>query len=366
MIFQLENILFFLLVFVLGALFVVRAQKTQSFKPVIITAVILSIICGLRAANVGIDTPAYIYAIEHYGNANGINEPGFIYIVWLLMTLLSNVHAVLIVLSFFTIICFLRAIWNCITPNNFVSAYFCFYFFTYIKTFSGVRQWLAVAIAALAISIIISSKKKVKPILLFAIASTIHISALIALPIGIMIFVAQNDEKDRPRISKIAFYGGISLVALFVLYEYVTKVNPDFYALRKISNYSTELSHSDVSIGLVQILKLIVCLNALFFKRGTNYLVELNRNGSFQKSKLSIVVPYFSLVLVVFGFMGYYSTTISRVGWYLYLFDFMFYAETSKVNPRKTNIMSLLAFLIVIVIGIGDMCSKSFLYFDIL
>lgn len=199
--------------FFLFSLFILMCSLIRIDRQLLIFIFIgctLFILSGYRDISVGTDTIGYFSHFETISSGYIIPvEPGWIYLNQFISTLGGTYETFMIFISALILFPLLFIIYK--TSNNPIFSVFLYYTtYLYFYSFNITRQALAITIVFLSFFFLLSKKKKILiPLGLILLASTLHTSALIALPILVA---------DKIPDKKWFYYSGISLTSFIGLF----------------------------------------------------------------------------------------------------------------------------------------------------
>lgn len=306
---------------------------------IVITALPLSLIAGLRDYSVGTDSYNYIMIFNNANQKTFIAclnqteyEKGFMLLLKFLMIFSKEVSFVFGSLEFITLfilICSLLKIKEKINPCYFFFLYFLVFYHTSINI---IRQGLAISLVLLMI-VFLTENKYIKSLITLFVAISIHYSSVIAISflIGYLLF------KNKKNISlKRAFYYFVVIIELVVFYLFFDQI----MNLSIFSNYSDYVGEeSKIGIGIfitgfLYFVPLLLLANRLIF---SNMETELIFNSSLQ--------------FLPIAFLGYLAPYAARLNLYpkiiiILLISYITKNEFNKTNKRflKYYYLSLLVF----------------------
>lgn len=193
---------------------------------------------------------------------------------------------------------------------------------------NGMRQFLAVCIIYFAIPWIIK-KKYIRCILIILLASTIHQTAIIMLPI---IFIVQGKPWNKKTIGTL----GIALVALFATSQFTNFLN----ATMEDTVYAANISEMANQTGTSPIRVLVYSLPALLALLGKNYI----KNDTL--TNISVNMSIITMSLSVIGMMTS-GVMIGRLPIYTSLFNYVLlpYELESIFEERIARILKVVMIL---------------------
>nr|WP_225360238.1 EpsG family protein [Secundilactobacillus mixtipabuli] len=181
----------------------------------------LSLLLGLRSYTVGTDTPSYVSFYIH--QANNFNQNGsaiYIFlekIVWRFVG--NNYHGWLFVISFITILLIMLSFSNFSRQYNFIflNLYIYISFFFYFESFNIQRQFLAISVTMLSVSLL-DRRKWFISFLLIIIAVGIHSTAIVMFAAFLIKFIKKN-KRNFIIVSACSMGSALSLNILNLIFS---------------------------------------------------------------------------------------------------------------------------------------------------
>lgn len=270
----------------------------------VLVTIQLSLVAGLRDVNIGIDTRNYEIIFK---NASLMNlkdilkyptevEKGYMILQNLSFKLFPDFNVFLILVSFI----FISSVAILIYRNSYEPCLsFIFFIGLGFYTFSmtGIRQTLAIAIILFSFEFI--KKRKLIPFLLIvALASTIHTSALIFLP---AYFIAYK------RITKLYLISTVvSIPAAFLL------KGPIFSFVSKVSGYGYIPISND---GPYKLIALMITVFIVGF---------ILRESILEQNSDSIIFYNMSLISILIGMLTFVNPAALRIAFYYHIYLILF------------------------------------------
>lgn len=291
------------------------AEKTNIKKVVWLIVLLISLVAGLRAVSVGIDTRTYdhVFRLIENGTIKRVYgmEKSYIYICSALLKIWANNHFLFFIFAWISNALIIFRLWK---DREFIA--FRWSIFTYCIGFfpfslNGMRQFVAIAIIFYATSFI-KEGKYVKFILSIMIASLFHTTAIIGLaylPFE-LIFMKYFDEKRKRNIFLLILVGGVFGVSR---------------VLQLTSIYSKYFDRPSSSIGLMMVVKLLLLLLSIA-------AFELPKEEDKRYFCLSQRWCYFIGVLL--NSLSYVFLYMGRIGWYFYIFETVYIGQLFKSEQR--------------------------------
>lgn len=260
----------------------------------------LILIAGLRDASVGTDTSAYLYAFD---NANSLKfrslEFGFSYFNYLFHNLGINFQAFLIVIAFITISSLTWLI-KSYSKNYFLSYYLYVTLGFYAFSMTGLRQSIAVSLTMVAL-IFLLRNKKISFLLLVAIASTFHISAIIFFLVPIF------SKWKLSKNSAILFY--LLSLSIFFISGPILNLMNELLPLSYILDYSNKGTSNPIVIivyGLIPLAAIIFwprqqetqIFSLLYIFSILNFAIYIISLDIVMISRLGLYFSIYSIILI--------------------------------------------------------------------
>lgn len=312
------------------------AERRNSKKAVWLIVILFSLIAGLRAISVGIDTKTYdmVFSLVSRGNVEqmyGIEE-SFIYICAGLLHIWDNNQFLLFIFAFVTHGLILFRIWKDREFISFRWSVFSYYILFFAFSLNGMRQFVAVAIIFYATSFI-RKGKYINFIISTLIASLFHASALIGLVYLLfeIIFTKYFDAKRKMTVYLFVVIGGILGVSVM-------------FSLLDI--YSSYFEQQSSSIGFMMIVKLVMLLLSFV-------CIKITQNKEERYFCLSNRLYYFIGLLL--NSLNYIFLYMGRIGLYFYVFEAIYIGNLFK-NKNRTiwAVLFKLGYLILLLYYLYD------------
>ena len=275
----------------------------------IVTA--LTLIAGLRAESVGIDTVAYIEKFAFIADglpqyAYGF-EASFKWIVRGLLFIIPNPTFLFTVFALLTNWCIVWGLWAYRNVSSFAVSVACYYMGYFFLSLNGVRQLCAVAILLLATKHL-AEHRYLRYLFFVALASLFHLSGWIGIAfLGVAIFSWKELSVQKRTLLSIIF--ACLPIPLYLL-------------LREGDRYEGYFMETSDQIGIMIPLKLIFFGFALVF-----VFVLYGRERHFgtpvaasDRIRIRISCMLYAAGLL-FAFGSYFIPILNRVGWYFMIFE---------------------------------------------
>lgn len=286
-----------------------NAQVRNKRSRFMFVAVLLSVIAGLRAESVGVDTANYVRLFGLIGQgefklAYGL-ETSFKYICAFLLTIWDHPNFLFLVFAVVTN-CFIFArLWDFRDRISLTWATVIYIAVFYFMTFNVLRQFVAVAILFYATKYL-ERKKYFKFLICVMCATLFHTSALLGLLFIVFdIFDWSQLTKKQKKIIKIFIVCGVAAVAVL--------------GIGIIGKYSSYFTNVHFNFGILILLKIL--LFALTARSMSGEYVA-NAEGGYSVEAYSFkTVKVYYFVGMLLTALGYMFDNMNRVGLYFYLFE---------------------------------------------
>lgn len=318
--------------------------KTQNrmvrFFGVLITALPLSLLAGLKALSVGTDSYNYMLIFQNIYNdsfADCLIQSDFEKIFVLLVKVISvffgkNDAFVFFGFECISLIILIYSLLKLKDKLNPCVAFFLYFLVFYHTSLNIVRQGLAISLIALLIVKLVEKKYFQSAVVLF-LAINVHLSSIIAV---LFIFAAAVLKKYRNLSAKRIFYFFILAVMLgtFSLsWNYII-------ALPIFSSYSKYVTESyDIGIG-------VFVSGFIYFA----FPLILSRNEIFSNYETEVLFDI-SIMYIPIAFMGYFSEHATRLNLFPQMAIILFLAHLiHKIKiPSNRRFMLFFYFALFII-----------------
>lgn len=331
--------LFFYLVIVFSLLFVYWAEKLKSPVWMGVSALLLSLLCGLRNEGVGTDTPFYAETFEYIGNG-GIhfdNDIGFMYLVRFIMYLTHSVPGSFTIIASITVCLFLFTLWKFRDDANLTYMFFLYICFFYPQTFNIIRQMLALSIVFAATPLILS-KKYIYYSLVVLLSTTIHISCLICF-MNLVVVVYFNIKKRKYKRMLLVLLGCL----IVPVYGFFTVYFSRFEYM--YDDYHSSLSFNTIIECIIVFLifiqnKKTICSNRTYiiftvlYTIGLGLTIITSNGGDAER-----IAYFFTVYKLIFAGVILNKLKLKQLGYFYYTFIALLYLLIRLPFTRWYGIM---------------------------
>lgn len=310
------------------------ADKKNKKIYIMFAALLLTLVAGLRASTVGIDTPQYTkyFGLIAEGKLNLVYglEDSFVSICGALLKIWNNPSFLFMLFACITNFLILSRLWDF---RNHISlgwsvAVYCGMF--YFMTFNIMRQFVAAAIVFYATKYI-AQKKYFKYVLGVLIGFLFHKSAILGIIfLACEVFAWKYLSKKQKRF----------LLCAAMLVPVVAVIFVGIF----MGKYIAYFQNIQFNFGIMLPLKLMFFILVLLIGRLDESVNGIDQYGVSSKYTLTTVKIYYIVGLVMTAF-GYIFPFVDRIGIYFYIFEAVFMGMVAK---RAKNQAILKAGLILI------------------
>lgn len=340
MVLIIRGILIIYIVFICVALLAIIAKKSNRTVYVCGIILILSLFVGLRDISIGDDTETYyqMFLYLRYGIFSPNYEYGFSLISYFILKLFNDIHAPFIVFSFITNTLIICRLWEIRNRYSFVSSIVLYMILYYPSCCNIMRQYLAIAIIFWGLRFLEKDKLKIY-LLIVLLSISIHTSAAVAI---FYIFIYEiNTKRENKRKTKMYIVLGLVCVPILAIAAYYV-----------FGHYAYYFLNNNNSVGLFNFIRIMYVLigmvlsYSVFSQVDTLQIKFRNRIQKNQVSLNKIILISYSVGVLLY-FLGYYKTTIMRIGIYFGINEILFIPLIVK-NGRGKQVMSLLYWVLII------------------
>ncbi len=324
-----RTLLIYLTTILIVLLLSYNAQKRNKRGTFIFAAVIISLLAGLRAETVGIDTVHYIEKFQYIANgqpklAYGLEET-FKGICAVLLKIWNNSSFLFLLFALVTNVLIFKRLWDFKDYISLSWASIVYFGVFYFMTFNILRQFVAIAIVFFATRYV-SQRKYLKFLIFVAIATLFHKSALLGI-----LFIALDlfawgylTPKQKKIVSALLILGPAAIM---------------LFGTAIIGRYVSYLSNASWNIGLMLFLKMFLFVCTAWLIQPEDGMADGNTAYKITTTKTYYLVGIFITML------GYIFPYMDRIGIYFYLFEAVFVGavmKSSKINSVVKLLMGIL------------------------
>lgn len=291
------------------------AELRKSSGAVWLIVILLSLISGLRADSVGIDTETYntIFDLISKGVTKGIYgiEESFIYVCRVLLGIWDNNQFLFLIFALISNGLIIFTIWDNRDNISFRWSVLSYYITFFTFSLNGMRQFLAVSIIVYA-TLFLKKGKYVKFIIFVLIASLFHRSAIIGVCYLLfeIIFVKYFESKRKLTIYLLVGIGVFfGIVAAYSLVNY----------------YSKYFEQQSSSMGIMMIVKAIM----LIWSFG---VIETPKNN--QERYFCFSNRWYYFVGILLNSLNYIFVYMGRIGLFFYIFESIYIGNIFKAKNK--------------------------------
>lgn len=298
------------------------AERTQNKKAVWTIVVMLSLIAGMRATSVGIDTKTYEKVIETISSGRveamfGI-EKSFIYICAVLLKIWNSSAFLFSLFAFISHSCILLRIWCERETVSFKWATLTYYIMFFAFSLNGMRQFIAAAIVIYATKYI-KDGKYLKFLIALVLTTLFHTSAVVG--IGFLLidlfYIRTFDKRRKKKVLSYSF--------LMIIFS-------AFLIPKLVDRYADYFEMSSISIGAMVSIKLLMLVLSLV-------LIGKPKNNNYLYS-YSTYRTYYTIGLIM-NSLSYFFLYMGRVGIYYYIFEAFYIGNIFKMKNKTVWVVLL-------------------------
>ncbi len=289
------------------------AELTNNKKAVWLIVIALSLVAGLRAISVGVDSKNYdnMFGLISRGNHDlvyGVEE-SFKYICKILLTLWNNTNFIFFLFALLSHGLIIFSLWKNREHISFRWGVFSYYVMFFAFSLNGMRQFLAVAIVIYATNFI-REGKYLGFILMVLAASVFHLSALIGIVyILFELLFLKTYSKKRKTILIIL----CSIIGVFAL----------IFATYLFNRYSGYFDKKATSVGVMMLVKIFMMILSIVL---IGIPVDEHNRHIY-----GLFTLYYAIG-VILNSLSYMFLYMGRIGMYFYVFEAFFIGGIFKVK----------------------------------
>ena len=324
------------LTLLISLLLSVVAQKKNKKKYIIVAALVLTVIAGLRAVSVGIDTKNYVRLFGHIADGNlnlahGL-ETSFKYICAFLLAIWNNNNFLFFIFALITNVLIFARLWDFKDRISLPWATMIYFGVFYFMTFNIMRQFVAVAIIFYGTRYL-AEKKYFKFLFFVLLGFLFHKSALLGIGFVVLdIFAWKHLSRKQKKFLRL-----IIVLGLVVLL---------FLTIVIFGRYSHYFNNIQFNFGLMLFVKLMLFILTVFLVKNP-YNDECDENGYSIKAYTFTTVRIYYLVGILGMMLEYFFPYMGRIGIYFYIFEMVYMGMLFK-SCKKDTIMKIILIAIIL------------------
>lgn len=325
------------------------ADRYNDKKGVWFIVITLTLISGLRAYTVGIDTAVYV---EKFGYIQrGVPElaygfeTSFKYFCYVILKIFPNYSVLFTILAFITNACIVRRLWDFRKVASFGTMVACYYMGFFFMSLNTVRQFCAIAIILYSTRYLVKHQD-FRYILGVMAASVFHQSALIGITLLAFELLRWRELSNRKRV---LFIGIIALSPVVI-----------YYAIGQALRYEGYFAKTDVDMGIMVPIKILFFLATALFVfvlyRRNNYFSDWSELTAEDRNNLLLGCIGYLLGLCLI-FSSYFLPMMNRVGWYFTIYEGIYMGMLLKTKDALYKY--IFGWCVLIIIGYGFITSMT-------
>jgi transmembrane protein EpsG len=337
----------YLLVFFISVFLYYISNKPKYNKSILkfvirfISMLIPSLLIGLRSHIVGADTSdvinGYLLRGSYFDFVISFDRLGYRIFEIFSYFLFGDTFQIFLILNAFITICVVMIAINNIKDEMNSSIFLLgFYLLFGVQMMNQSRQILSLSFVFLAITLYMK-KHNLRSLLFILLATSLHYSAIIAL---IMFIFGHN--KFYRKIYNILYLALFfsAFVFLPVVLPYLGFILPEYY-----QKYFEYIEYTGIGFGFFIIL-IPIAISTILFVRSDDYRNSVKLN----------VIAKFSIMGILFRYLGYFSYFFYRISYYPLIASLLLLSRYSKTSKR---VRKLVIFVFVIFYVLFYMYSYS-------
>lgn len=318
-------------------------KKSSSRFWLIILILLLSFFAGSRSLSVGRDSAGYAQAIVTKANGFKLFEPGYKNLIYLTTSIVNEYWFTFFVVSLLTNALILIRMYTLRSKELSMKAMtFIYVCFCYFLTFSGQRQWLAVAICFYATKYIYNDQKTsiIHYLVLTFIAFLFHTSSILTI-VFLVPYVFSKRSEMKALILKLSAIVIVPVAAIFTYRLFNEKY------FRFLDSYEG-LSFGFLGIFKIAILFVSIYILSMLKRSGSDPEGNANRNDRLALSGKTII--YIEVLSVGFSLLGYFFRNTARISWYFDIFSTVYFGAFLTLRTKNWFILinKLLIFVAIL------------------
>jgi len=330
-----------------------RKMRLFSILFLIILIASLSLFSGLRSINVGVDTQGYYDEFSrNYYSSRMYDEFVFYEISYFIRDFFDNVQFVFVFWAIIINAFIILRIWDFKNKISFPISILSFYVLWYFSTFSGIRQWICVAIIFYSTRFIFDRKNYIIYIVIILLCSTIHLSSVIGLlylPISIWIKTKSNTTRYIS-LFFIIIVGGLFIVYYSNSHNFLDRYD---YLLTQQQSFS---------FGFKVPFMLLIVIFSYFEGYLNNYNNDISDLNRYELNSVAIskkTLYFLEIMTLIIDFGGYFLRNFDRIRWFTGTFNPVFYGSIfSEKNKGRFIFTKLLIIFLLVYMFIFSYDSK--------
>lgn len=309
----------------IGTLFANWADKRNSKLFLYAIIVIYTLVVGLRGESVGYDTLNYIQIMDGSVSGSSTSEIGFSILLNILSEKGLGYNSLFLFYSFWTYFFLLLRLWDYRKKASFSMMVFMMGLTMLLPSLNIIRQMLAMSIVFYATRYI-SSQRYILFLLFILLGAIFHLSSFV----GLLFFVTELLRWNQlKKITKVLFCIG-SLMFVFIGIKVLSKL---YY-----TRFSLYFETSESDLGFLVIAKMIMLI-LIYVLASSKKIAGLEKISDSKLFSFKLVY-YICLIGLCLHMIGYYYAQMGRIGFYLEIFDIVFYSIIYKGGSSSQKLLA--------------------------
>lgn len=351
---MIQTVFLYVFALLISFLLAKKARVSGKNRYIVFLILILTLLPGLRAISVGLDTQRYNYFFELIKNGEFDYVWGVEYTYKMMMLLFSKVSKsftiFILLIALLTNMCIILRFWDYRDIAKFEWVVAAYYVTFYFYQMNIMRQMCAVALVFFGSRYIVKGRYGL--FLLFVAAGYLfHTSAVL----GVLFFASEYLNWNGLSKRKKQFLGLTALLAPVAV----------LYVARKLSTYLRYFTRFQFQIGAVLPIKLgLLLLGQWGLKQTVIHRREMVREKKCQSDSMEIryritMVEICYAVGLLICFAGYIIPYADRISLYFYIYECVYVGIIMKYKPVRSGYPIVIALwygliFISIFFGVGQ------------
>lgn len=308
------------------------------------SGIVLFLVMALRDKTIGTDTELYCTVFKNIANSTNVftaSDASILYAIYnkVVFYIFGLNSQWIIVCNSFIIILLVSIFIYKNSDNVVMSVLYFMLFYHYFQAFNLSRQYIAILLAAN--SFYFAKRNKLKGFLILSIlAIMIHNTAIVFLPVGLILFTKLN-------LKKVVKYSAILGIMLY-LYDNIINL-----FLIIFPRYSMYFTGSKLFFNTGEGKRIIITILYLFIVILAMLLIRKRNKKVSEENKIEIQQWYDLLFLMVIailcGFLSMKSVLLSRIELYFSIFAIIFIPSFVEKIPKQKYLIYMLSIVILLI-----------------
>lgn len=327
-----QSVAVYIGVFLIAILLARVAERTNRKMYMIFSIAIFSLVAGLRAETVGLDTEGYLATIRNIIDgrlelAYGL-EWSFRYICYAFSFLIKEPQIYLLLFATATNVLVILRFWELKEDISFCWSVFIYYSMFYMLSLNLTRQFIAIAIVFYGTKFLLQGKN-IKFLIFVAVAGLFHSTAVLS--VVYIYFNVFNWSRLSKRQKHFLIFA-LLLLPIIAVYVY-----------GQFIQYHKYMTTQSFDIGFMIVVKMLLVVGSILMLDKTEPYKVVESTKVVRLSQSALIV---GLLLTS---LGYAYRFVDRIGLYFYVFEAVYIGYVFKQKNTMTNFVIKMLFLMLYV-----------------